>query len=231
MANADDLNNADNIEYTKYKAVFFDFDYTLADSSNGVCQSMAHGFKNMGYDIPPHEEMCKTIGLPLTEMFRIFTQNTDTGSYEIFASFFVEKAEEVMNDNTVLFDDVPDTIGFLCGKGIKCGVVSTKFRTRINEVLERDGLADKFDIVVGGEDVAALKPDPEGLLKAIGEFGLNKDECLYVGDSVTDAKTAQNAGVDFIAVLSGKTTREQLMPYPNIHMIQELSGLCKFILP
>jgi len=60
-----------------------------------------------------------------------------------------------------------------------------------------------FDVIVGGEDVAAHKPDPEGLLKAISMVGCQKEEVLFVGDSTVDARTAKNAGVDFVAVLTG----------------------------
>ena len=39
----------------------------------------------------------------------------------------------------------------------------------------------------------------------IEEWNLEKSQVLYVGDSVVDAKTAQNAGVDFAAVTTGTT--------------------------
>ena len=76
-------------------------------------------------------------------------------------------------------------------------------------MLRRERLLDAFEVVVGGEDVSAHKPDPEGLLRAIDEVAASPDKTLYVGDSVTDAQTAERANVSFVAVLSGVTLREE----------------------
>ena len=63
-----------------------------------------------------------------------------------------------------------------------------------------------MDIIVGGEDVKAAKPSPEGLLLAIKRLHVSKAETLYIGDSTVDAETAQAAGVDFAGVTHGVTT-------------------------
>ncbi len=51
------------------------------------------------------------------------------------------------------------------------------------------------DIIVGADDVKTEKPNPEGLLSVIEDLGAMKEEVLYVGDSLVDAKTAENAKV------------------------------------
>ena len=61
---------------------------------------------------------------------------------------------------------------------------------------------------MGGEDVSRHKPDPESLLLAMEQLGVGPEEVLYVGDSVSDARAAQRAGVRFVAALSGPTPRE-----------------------
>ncbi len=209
----------------RYKAILFDFDYTLVDSSNGVCECVAYSLSKTGYGIPSDEEICKTIGLPLPGIFATLTSDDDPDAFEKFRVIFKEKADEVMNNKTIFFDKAPETIRSLCNQLIRCGIVSTKFRYRIAEVLERYDLTDNFEVVIGGEDVSAFKPDPEGLIKAIRTLDLSKDDCVFVGDSVIDAQTAQNAGVDFIGVLSGTTSREQLDVYPNICLLGRLSEL------
>ncbi len=209
----------------KYKSAVFDFDYTLADSSKGICECVSYALSNMGHAIPSDEQICKTIGLSLPEVYYTFTKDDNPNASDTFRILFKQKADLVMTKSTVLFDDVPEAIEFLHNNNIKCGIVSTKYRYRILEVLKRDGLSEKFDIIVGGEDVCTPKPDPEGLLKAILGLGIKKEECLYIGDSIVDAKTAINAGVDFIGVLSGTTTREQFSNYPCIKIIEHLINL------
>ena len=68
-----------------------------------------------------------------------------------------------------------------------------------------------------------LKPDPTGLLRAVGALGTPKERCLYVGDSLTDAETARRAGVRFAAVLSGVTKREAFAEYEPT-MVLESAG-------
>ena len=75
------------------------------------------------------------------------------------------------------------------------------------------GWTDASGVIVGSEDVEAMKPDPSGLLHAVKTLETPKERCLYVGDSMTDAETARRAGVPFVAVLSGVTEREAFAEY------------------
>ena len=87
------------------------------------------------------------------------------------------------------------------------------------------GPKDFLDIVVGGEDVKAPKPSPEGVKFALEHLGSSPEETLYIGDSTVDAETAQNAGVDFAGVLNGMTTAEELRVYPHKIIMQNLGEL------
>ena len=82
-----------------------------------------------------------------------------------------------------------------------------------------------MDIIVGGEDVKAAKPSPEGLLLAIKRLHVSKAETLYIGDSTVDAETAQAAGVDFAGVTHGVTTAKELEKYPHRKIMNTLEEL------
>ena len=82
-----------------------------------------------------------------------------------------------------------------------------------------------IDIIVGGEDVKAAKPSPEGLLFAIKQLHVTKAETLYIGDSTVDAQTAKSADVDFVGVLHGMTTAEELQQYPHKKIMNSLEEL------
>ena len=55
----------------KYKAVIFDFDYTLGDCTEGIAASVNHGLKKMGYEAGELEDIRKTIGLSLKRNLRL----------------------------------------------------------------------------------------------------------------------------------------------------------------
>jgi phosphoglycolate phosphatase len=204
-----------------FDTVIFDFDYTLADSSQGVIECIRYALEELGLPPVSDQQACHTIGLSLPDTFHQLTGQRAQSS--AFARLFVERAEEVMSDRTILFEVVPETIDWLRAQGIALGIVSTKYRRRIEAVLRREALLDPFSVIVGGEDVSRHKPHPESLLKAIDALGT--DSALYVGDSVTDAQTAQRARVPFVAVLSGTTPEHAFAPYNPQRVLANLSEL------
>jgi phosphoglycolate phosphatase len=132
-----------------------------------------------------------------------------------------------MADRTVVYDYVPETIEHLRGKGLRLGIVSTKYRYRIVEVLGREGLLEPFEVIIGGEDVSEFKPDPESLNLALDKLDIPPEAALYVGDSVVDAEAALRAGVPFVAVLSGSTPREafsEFEPRMILDSVRELTS-------
>lgn len=184
----------------------------------------------MGHSVRDVAEIRKTIGLSLKETYSVLTSRRDLDEAEQFAGLFKKKADEVMVVNTELYSGVKDVLKELKNKGYKVGIVTTKFHYRIEQILrkfEADGL---IDIIIGAEDVKIEKPDPEGLRCAIERLDLEKDDVLYVGDSLVDAQTAENAGVVFAGVLTGTTTRQDFEKYRCYYIGENLPDIYNFIL-
>jgi phosphoglycolate phosphatase len=215
---------------TALQAVIFDFDYTLADSSQGAIECINFALDKMGLDHVSAEAACRTIGLSLTETFVSLAKHHEPRRGDEFHRLFVQRAEEVMANLTVLYESVPAAIETLRERGLRLGVVSTKYRRRINEVLEREGLLHEFQIVIGGEDVEQHKPHPQGLFEAIEKLECSPASVVYVGDSVVDAELAKRAGVPLIVVLSGTTPKEHFDGYEPMAMLESISELPEFLL-
>ena len=84
---------------------------------------------------------------------------------------------------------------------------------------------DYFDFIIGGEDVENLKPDPEGLIKVLSNLGVFSAEAIYVGDSLIDAKTAKEANVPFVAVLSGVTSSDSFISEGCENIVKDITAL------
>ena len=209
-------------------AVIFDFDFTLGDSSDGIIECTNYVLKTMGYPERTSEAIKKTIGLSLSEMFFRLGSADSTDKADEFAMLYREKADVVITANTTLYDGVLDVLRKLRSLGIRCGIVTTKFHYRIDQILEKFSAADLIDVIIGGDDVLHEKPSPEGLFKAIETLGIDKREVLYVGDSLVDAKTAQLSGVDFAAVLTGTTT--DFSEYDNVFIGNNLRKVLDFVI-
>lgn len=102
-----------------------------------------------------------------------------------------------MTANTVLFPETSSVLNTLKERGSKIGIVSTKYRYRIMEFVEKEFPKGFFDIVVGAEDVTAHKPNPSGLILAIKHLQSDLEGCLYIGDSIIDAKRHRQLGSTF----------------------------------
>jgi len=209
----------------KYDTIIFDFDYTLADATEGIVSSFNHAFNRLEIPGCDCESIRKTVGLSLDEAFVQLTGNKDKALINSFKNLFREKADEVMSKNTVLFEDTVSTLQRLKCDGINTGIVTTKFHYRIIETLNTHGILDLVDVIVGGEDVKLPKPSPEGLLLAIDSLNAQSNGVLYVGDSVIDAKTALAASVDFAAVITGTTKENEFLKYPCVRILKNLSEL------
>lgn len=212
------------------KAIIFDFDYTLGDSTNGIVLSINYALEKLGYALPPIEDIKKTIGLSLTETYFALASNDNSEEAGQFNRLFKEKADSVMVANTELYAGVKTVLQNLKAKGYKLAIVTTKFHYRIEQILNKFDANDWIDIIVGADDVKIEKPNPEGLLWAIKYLGVRNEEVLYVGDSLVDAKTAENAKVEFAAVLTGTTTRDDFRNYRSVYVGKDISDVYQYIL-
>ena len=210
---------------SRVNGIIFDFDYTLADSSRGVVECINFALDSLDLPTVSAEQACRTIGISLPNTFLELAGQEHSAQSDEFVRLFIERADEVMADMTVLFEAVPQTVRLLKKRGHKLGIVSTKFRYRIETILKREGLSDVFDVVIGGEDVANHKPDPEGLQMALDRLGCSLADSLYVGDSLTDAETAQRAEVPFVAVLSGAAQKDEFEGYRVYEFIENVGKL------
>lgn len=209
----------------KYKAYLFDFDYTLADSSRGIVKCYREVLNKHGYTNVTDEEIKRTIGKTLEDSFALFTGVEDARFLAGLKKEYVAAADRIMTDNTVLFPETAEILKRLKERGAHVGIISTKYRYRIKECLDRNSVSDNVDIIVGGEDVSAAKPSPEGLCNAMSCLGVEAGDALYIGDSTVDGETAFRAGVDFAGVLHGVTTRDELAAFPHVAIMSTLSDL------
>ena len=210
------------MNYTTY---LFDFDYTLADSSRGIVTCFRNVLTHHGYTEVTDDDIKRTIGKTLEDSFSILTGVTDAGQLAGFKAEYRKEADTHMTVNTVLFLETKSVLTALKDSGARIGIISTKYRFRIKELLDQHFPEDFMDIIVGGEDVKAAKPSPEGLLLAIKRLHVSKAETLYIGDSTVDAETAQAAGVDFAGVTHGVTTAKELEKYPHRKIMNTLEEL------
>ena len=206
------------------QTIIFDFDYTLVDSARGTIDGVNYAFEKMGLPTASDAAVRRTIGLSLPDILTRLAGDAYTKHVDEFTRLFLQRADETMVALAEFYAEVPQTVKALQGLGIHLAIVSQKLRRYIQLILEKENLLEAFEVIVGGRD-APYKPDPEGLLSAVAQTGSIPENCLYVGDSVTDAETARRAEIAFVAVLSGVTPRTAFENYDVYAILEDVSGL------
>jgi phosphoglycolate phosphatase len=207
------------------QSVIFDFDYTLVDSSAASIECISFALNNMQLPVPAPELICKTIGMSLENTLKALTRIDDQISAKEFRRLFTLRADHVMLDLIVFLSGAKQVLSELDKRGIMLGIVSNKYRYRIEAFLQRENLEGLIDVIVGFEDTTKPKPEPDPLLFAISKLGRPREQTVYVGDSLIDAETASRTGISFIAVLTGVTTRQDFAGYFPCSIINNLQEL------
>jgi pyrophosphatase PpaX len=97
-----------------------------------------------------------------------------------------------------------DVLVQLKEEGRRLGIVTAKRRATVELAFAAVPLAHLFDTVVGGDETAKHKPDPEPLLLAAERMGADPAQTAYVGDSPFDVLAAKAAGMFAVAVTWGR---------------------------
>jgi phosphoglycolate phosphatase len=103
------------------------------------------------------------------------------------------------------YPGVVETLEALQAQGAPMGVLTNKPREMTEELLPSLRLSRFFGAVYGAGKRPYIKPDPRLFAEILAELGGSKKSAVMVGDSVTDVKTARNAGVPVILLSYGYT--------------------------
>lgn len=213
----------------KYKAVCFDFDYTLGDATEAIVAGFTHALTTMGWPAPEREAVRRTVGYMIEDAYTMLTGDDDPTHREQMRPLFVEVAHPMQVEHTPLFPGAMALLTDLHGRGVRLGIVSSKRTEVLQEVLEHNGALGFFDVIIGSDAVKQHKPNPEGLLLAMEQLVVSRGQVLYCGDTLIDAQTAQRAGVDFCAVLNGTTTEREFLSLPHVCIAHDLWELDRWL--
>ena len=110
----------------QYRAVLFDFDFTLGDASEAIIAGFRHGFAALGYPVPDDNAVRRTIGTPLEDAFAQLTGCPDRAQGVRFHELFTEVAVPMQIQCTKLFPGAVELLTALKEAGVPAAIVSTK---------------------------------------------------------------------------------------------------------
>ena len=79
--------------------------------------------------------------------------------------------------------------------GIRLAVLTNKEARFAHKLLALHDITAHFDLLVAGDSLPIKKPDPGVISHALAALDVEADDAAFVGDSLTDVRTARAAGV------------------------------------
>jgi phosphoglycolate phosphatase len=182
------------------QGIIFDLDGTLIDSAPDIHAAANAVLQGEGLPLVTFEQSRSFVGrgarVFVERMERAVTgTNTPAVTDHLHARFLhhYERAHE----NTRIYPSVPDVLDALRAKGHALGLCTNKPMGPTRAVLKHLGWDRLFACVIGGDSLPVAKPDPAPLLAVISGMDLTLAQITYIGDSETDAETAERAGARF----------------------------------
>jgi phosphoglycolate phosphatase len=127
--------------------------------------------------------------------------------------------------HSYLYDGVEVGLNYLHQQGYRLGCVTNKPIAFTLPLLEAMGIADFFDVTIGGDQVERIKPDPQPLLMAAEELRVDPKQAVMLGDSVSDVMAARAAGMPIICVSYGYNHGQDIRSHDPDAVIDSLAQL------
>lgn len=184
-----------------FTAVVFDMDGVLFDTES-ICLK---AWKAVGeeYHIEDIEQTAiGCIGLNITDTKAFFQQkygaDIDFALYKEECSRHIR--ESIERDGLPLKPGVREILSYLKENGWRIALASSSSESSVQGHINRAGINEFFEVVVGGDMVEHSKPRPDIYLLACSRLGVLPEEAIAIEDSPNGLRSAHAAGMHPIMV-------------------------------
>ncbi len=224
---------------TRFKAgaVVFDLDGTLVHSGPDLAVAANRMLESMGLEQHADEVIFRWLGNGATRLVQRALTGDPNGmpnpelferGYDLFMRFYGEG----LCVKSRPYPHVERVLGELKSEGLRLACLTNKPGEFTGPVLEVLNLDRYFDLVVAGDSLPVKKPDPLPLRHIFRRFGMAVSTGIMVGDSISDIRAAQAAGMPVICVSFGYNQGWDLTkanPDAIIDSFADLTGLIEHI--
>ena len=190
------------------KLIMIDVDGTLLDSVPDLAFCVDQMMIELGLQLCGEERVRNWVGNGIPKLIeRALIDKLDKESiskvYEVAYPIFLKLYSDNSAIRSRLYDGVKEGLDYLKSKGYLLGCVTNKAEQFTNPLLKKMGIYNDFRLIISGDTLDKKKPDPLPLLHGANFFNMQPNECLMLGDSVSDVRAARAAGFDIICMSYG----------------------------
>ena len=174
------------------KFLIFDVDGVLIDSKKNMEISWIAVQKKYLLQNVSFSNYFSNIGRPFFDILKILGINNNYK--EIKKTYDNESKKN--NDRVFYFDGIIKVLKELKKKKYSLNILTSKDLTRTKLFLNK--YISLFDYIECDDGITEGKPNPKKMNKLIKKLNAERYECVYIGDTNVDYKTAKNAKIDFL---------------------------------
>ncbi|MBS0432132.1 MAG: HAD-IA family hydrolase [Proteobacteria bacterium] len=175
-------------------AMFFDLDGTLVDSAPDLHDALVALCDETGMAAPAYEAVRAVTSRGARAVLSTAFGAQDHEAIDAILPRYLDLYQATRYARTLPFPGIDALLEKLESLGIPWGVVTNKAGFLTAPLLVRLGYADRVAAVVAGDTLPVRKPDPQTILHACAQAGVDPAHCAYVGDDPRDVQAGRGAG-------------------------------------
>lgn len=183
----------------EYKAVIFDLDGTVLDSSKSIFRCAEKAMKEILNIDLTEKQKYEFLGPTLHESFSKYTNDEEKINL-LIDTYRKYNKEDHKNNLIKPFNNAKNIFKWIKKNNLKLIIATSKKNSAAKEGLAINNLLFFVDLIVGSDDVKKHKPDPEVLQKALDSYKLKPNEAIYVGDNESDIVAAKSINMISVGV-------------------------------
>lgn len=180
----------------KQKAIVFDMDGVLFDTERLCRESWAAIAKEQnlsGIDTVLTECTGTNRQASIGIMKKAYGEDFDAiGFMDVCSKINTKRIEE---EGLPVKKGAKEILRFLKEEKYKIGLASSTRKYRIQDNLEKSGMTEYFEVIIGGDMIENSKPSPDIYLLACKELSVNPKETYAIEDSPNGIRSAYSAGM------------------------------------
>lgn len=196
------------------KVLIFDLDGTIADTIPAITQGINLTMNEMGLPTHTEDEVRTYINFGprhlITQALPQSIRERDPQIIDKALSVYNKMYSKTYINTKACYDGIPEVIGRLAEK-YTIAVLSNKqdeyVKALASQLLPRGTCAAAY----GSLDGIPAKPEPKRALMLTDLLSASPSDCILIGDSHIDIKTAEAAGFDSISLSWGYVSRDKLL--------------------
>ncbi|MBS0458283.1 MAG: phosphoglycolate phosphatase [Proteobacteria bacterium] len=183
--------------------VLFDLDGTLVDSAPDLLVATNRLLLDFGRPLIKLECLRPVVSKGSRAMLAVAFPDLDAAARENLVPTFLDYYGTAISDQSRAFEGVEQLLGRIERARVRWGIVTNKPEGLARAVVAKLGWTQRCAVLVGGDSLPKKKPDPDQLLHACVQLGVEPGRCVYVGDDERDVQAARAAAMPSVVALWG----------------------------